>query len=57
MVKGSLLLTFDAATADKHLAGRHVLLVALRDGRQVQWHCAMMDVDDRYLPLHCAANL
>lgn len=57
VVKGSLLLTFDAATADKHLAGRHVLLVALRDGRQVQWHCAMMDVDDRYLPLHCAANL
>ncbi|WP_395118017.1 pilin [Rhodanobacter sp. FW102-FHT14D06] len=57
VVKGSLLLEFDAATADEHLGGRHVLLMAVRDGRQVHWHCATLDVDDRYLPVHCSANL
>lgn len=57
VVKGSLLLEFDAATADEHLAGRHVLLMAVRDGRQVHWHCATLDLDDRYLPVRCSANL
>lgn len=57
VVKGSLLLKFDAATADVHLAGHQVLLIAVRDGRQVHWHCATFDVDDRYLPVHCSADL
>lgn len=57
VVKGSLLLTFDATTADEHLAGRHVLLIAVRDERQVHWHCATMDVDDKYLPVRCSAGL
>lgn len=57
VVKGSLLLKFDAATADEHLAGRQVLLIAVRDERQVHWHCAMLDVDDKYLPLHCSAGM
>lgn len=57
VVKGSLLLKFDAATANVHLAGRQVLLIAVRDGRQVDWHCATFDVDDRYLPVHCSADL
>lgn len=56
VVKGSLLLKFDAATADVHLAGRQVLLIAVRDGRRVQWHCTVLDVDDRYLPGHCPAD-
>lgn len=57
VIKGSLLLKFDAATADVHLAGHQVLLIAVRDGRQVHWHCATFDVDDRYLPVHCSASL
>jgi hypothetical protein len=56
VVKGSLLLTFDAA-ADTHLAGRQVLLIAVQDDRQVHWHCATFDVDDIYLPVDCSANL
>lgn len=56
VVKGSLLLKFDAATADEHLAGRQVLLVALRHEGQVHWHCATLDVDVRYLPIHCPAS-
>jgi hypothetical protein len=57
VVKGSLLLKFDAATANAHLAGRQVLLIAVRDDGQVHWHCATLDVDDRYLPVHCLAGL
>lgn len=57
VIKGSLLLKFDVTAADAHLAGRQVLLIAARDGRQVHWHCATFDVDDRYLPVHCSANL
>lgn len=56
VVKGSLLLRFDAATADVHLAGHQVLLIAVRDGTRVSWHCVTFDVDDRYLPLRCPAN-
>lgn len=57
VVKGSLLLKFDAATADEHLAGRQVLLIAVRHDRQVRWHCVTFDVDDRYLPVRCSADL
>jgi hypothetical protein len=57
VVKGSLLLKFDAATADEHLAGRQMLLIAVRDDRQVHWHCVTLNVDDRYLPVHCSADL
>lgn len=57
VIKGSLLLKFDAATADVHLAGRQVLLIAVRHDRQVHWHCATFNVDDRYLPVHCSAEL
>ncbi|NMW22929.1 hypothetical protein HFP05_00465 [Rhodanobacter denitrificans] len=56
VVKGSLLLKFDAAV-DEHLAGRQVLLIAVRHDSQVHWHCATFDVDDRYLPVHCSADL
>ncbi|HWU76228.1 MAG TPA: pilin [Rhodanobacter sp.] len=56
VVKGSLLLKFDAATADEHLAGRQVLLIAVRHERQVRWHCATLDVDVRYLPIHCPVD-
>ena len=57
VVKGSLLLKFDAASADRHLAGRQILLIAVRHERQVRWHCEALDVDDRYLPVHCSADL
>lgn len=57
VVKGSLLLKFDAATADEHLAGRQVLLIAVRHDRQVRWHCVTLDVDDKYLPVHCSADM
>jgi len=57
VVKGSLLLKFDAATADERLAGRQVLLIAVRHDRQVRWHCVTFDVDDKYLPVRCSADL
>jgi hypothetical protein len=57
VVKGSLLLKFDAATADEHLAGRQVLLIAVRHDRQVRWHCVTFDVDDKYLPVRCSADM
>jgi hypothetical protein len=57
VIRGSLLLKFDAATADKHLAGRKVLMIAIQHERRLHWHCATLDVDYRYLPVHCAANL
>lgn len=57
VVKGSLLLKFDVATADEHLAGRQVLLIAVRHDRQVRWHCVTLDVDDKYLPVHCSADM
>jgi len=53
IAKGSLLLKFDATTADRHLGGRFVMLIAVRHEGQVSWHCASPDIDDRYLPDDC----
>lgn len=55
VVKGSLLLTFGAAATGGYLAGRRMLLIAVRQGRQVQWHCVAFDMDVRYLPVRCPA--
>lgn len=53
IAKGSILLRFDATTANERLGGRFVMLIAVRHGRLVSWHCASPDIDDKYLPGRC----
>jgi hypothetical protein len=55
--KGSIMLKFDEAAADEHLGGRYVMLIAVRHGRDVSWHCASPDIADRYLPVSCRIGL
>lgn len=55
--KGSITLTFDESTANEHLGGRSVMLIAVRSGGRVSWPCASPDIDDKYLPGNCRAGL
>ncbi|WP_426699872.1 pilin [Rhodanobacter sp. Col0626] len=57
VAKGSILLKFDEAAADKHLGGRLMMLIAVQRGRHVSWHCASPDIDDKYFPDSCPAGL
>lgn len=51
--KGHVLLTFDETTADAHLRGRHLALLAVPRGHTVVWYCVSRDIDERYLPDGC----
>jgi type IV pilus assembly protein PilA len=50
---GHIMLKFDDASADEHLRDRWVMLIAVRRGSGVAWHCASPDIDDKYLPRSC----
>ncbi len=51
--QGSIWLTFDETATDKHLGGRSLILIALRRGSHVAWHCASRDIVERYLAGIC----
>lgn len=51
--KDHVLLTFNETTADAHLRGRHLALLAVLRGHTVVWYCFSRDIDERYLPDGC----
>lgn len=55
--RGNILMKFDEASADAHLAGRYVMLIAARRGSAMSWHCASPDIDDKYPPASCRSAL
>lgn len=55
--KGSIMLKFDESTANEHLSGRSVMLIAVRSGGRVSWPCASPDIVDKYLPGSCRIGL
>lgn len=57
VVAGSIYLGLDGRDTDKHLRGRHLILVLVRSGSASKWSCMSTDIENRYLTAECLSVL